>query len=137
MGYIATNAVAILAATLAGLLVGALYRAVPGGRSGGSGAGRPGLSAGFLVTAAVAEAWLAAILAGALILAPSAGPGPWVMALATAIVIWAGFVLPTTVVADRHAGASAGATVGHCLHWLAVMLAQAATLQAIGLVKPA
>lgn len=130
MNYIATNALPIGAATLAGLVVGLLVHAVLGRPV----AGRPG--AAFAVTAIVAEAWLASILAGALILAPAAGPGPWVMALASAGVIWIGFVLPTTLVTGLHAGLSPARVAGYALHWLLVMLVQAATLQAVGLAKP-
>ena len=106
MIYIVQNAVPILLATLAGLLVGALFH------------GRRGYSAGLIITAFVAEFWFTAILAGALILAP-AKADPWVMAVGTAVVIWAGFVMPATVVM-----------------WLVTMSVQAAVLHAIGLAAP-
>ena len=90
MIYIANNAVPILVATLAGLAVGLAF--YPSFRSvGGS------------LTAFVAEFWFAAILAGALILAP-AKADPWVMALGTAVVIWLGFVVPALVVTLRARG---------------------------------
>ena len=125
MIYIALNAGPILAATLAGLLVGLAYRAVA------IGPGAPGL----LVTAVLAEAWLAAILAGALILAPVKA-GVWTVALGTAVIIWSGFVAPTAIVAARARGLTWRATIGDCAHWLVVMLVQAAVLRAIGLVHP-
>lgn len=131
MGYIATNGLAILLATVAGLLVGAATLAVP------AFAMRREATPLVIAAVAAAEAWLCAILAGALILAPSAGPGPWVMALASAVVIWIGFVLPTTVVTGLHAGLGPGRIAGYAGHWLAVMLVQAAVLQAVGLAKPA
>ena len=93
MIYIALNALPIVAATLAGLLIGLAYRAIAVG---------PG-RAGLLPTAALAEAWFAAILAGALILAPVKA-GAWTVAFGTAIIIWAGFVAPTTIVAGRARG---------------------------------
>ena len=133
MNYIASNIIAIGTAALVGLTVGAVWHA--GLRAAAFLTTRPGGPA-LIVTAAVAEAWLTAILAGALILAPAAGPGPWVMALASAVVIWIGFVLPTVIVTGLHAGLSVGATLGYAAHWLAVMVAQAATLQVIGLAKP-
>ena len=85
--------------------------------------------------AALAEFWLAAILAGALILAPPEAP-PLAMAAATPLVIWAGFVLPTIAVTSRYRGQGARTVAVDCLHWLAVMLVQALVLRAIGLVAP-
>ena len=131
MGYIVANGLAILVATFGGLLVGAAWRA-----ASVRGPVRPRLTAPFAIVAVVAEAWLCAILAGALILAPPAGPGPWVMALSSAVVIWIGFVLPTIVVTGLHAGLGPLRTGGYALHWLVVMLVQASILQAIGLAKP-
>ena len=131
MGYIATNGLAILIAAAGGLFVGAAIHAFPGLGRGGR------LSAPAIGVVAIAEAWLCAILAGALILAPPAGPGPWAMALARAVVIWIGFVLPTTVVTGLHAGFGARRIAGYATHWLVVMLVQAALLQAIGLARPA
>ena len=65
MIYILTNIRAIALATVGGLIVGALYKLL-----GGAATGAPGLSAPLIVTAVLAEFWLASILAGALILAP-------------------------------------------------------------------
>lgn len=125
MIYIALNLGPIMAATLAGLLIGLAYRAVA------VGPGAPGL----LPLAAVAEAWLAAILAGALILAPVKAGG-WTVALGTAVIIWVGFVVPALVVTHRARGLAWRAVGGDCGHWLAVMLAQAAVLHAVGLRHP-
>ncbi len=125
MIYIALNAVPILAATLVGLLIGLAYRAVA------VGPGAPGL----LAVAAIAEAWLAAILAGALILAPVKAGG-WTVALGTAFIIWVGFVMPTLVVTYRARGLAWREVGGDCGHWLVVMLAQAAVLHAVGLRHP-
>ena len=130
MGYIAANLAAILAATLAGLLVGAGYVALAG-RGRRSGIGRLGL----LLTAAVAEFWLACILAGALILAP-ARAGAWTMALGSAVVIWIGFVTPVLAVTHRFRRLAATAFLADAGHWLVVMTAQAAVLHMIGLARP-
>ena len=73
MIYIVLNAVVILAATLASLAFGSVYYSI-------ASRGRPrafGLT-GTFVTAFIAEFWLCAILAGALILAPPKG-GVWTM----------------------------------------------------------
>lgn len=128
MTYILANAGPIAAATLAGLLVGMVYLRL-------AGAGRP--SVGLVVVAVLAESWLASILAGALILAPAGAAPPWIMALASAVVVWIGFVLPTLVVTQGVARVPPGRNLLDAGHWLAVMLAQAAVLQASGLVRPA
>lgn len=83
----------------------------------------------------VALCWLAAILAGALILAPVTA-GKWTVALGSAAIIWIGFVLPATVVTLRARRVAWGQALGDAGAWLAVMLAQAATMQVVGLVRP-
>ena len=125
MIYIALNAAPILAATLAALLVGLVYRTMTGQRS----------DAGLLVTAALAEAWLASILAGALILAPVKAGG-WTVALGTAVIIWGGFVLPATLVTLRARGVRWPGALADCAQWLAAMLVMAAVLHTIGLIPP-
>lgn len=144
MTYIAMNLVPLLVATCAGLGVGALYaglsrgfagRGLAGGREPGSRHAALGLGMGFLLLAAVAEFWLAAILAGALILAPS-GAGAWTMSLGSAFIIWIGFVVPVLAVTHPFRGLRARVALLDCAHWLAVMAAQAAALQAMGLAKP-
>lgn len=123
MIYILQNAISILAATLAGLIVGSLLYPVARRRPG------------WLVTAFVAEAWFASILAGALILAP-AKADPWVMAIGTAVVIWVGFVMPALVVTLRARGTSIGGVVRDAGHWLAVIVVEAVVLHAVGLTAP-
>lgn len=126
MIYILLNIVPIAAATALGLAIGAAWLAalrLP----------RPGI--GTLAGAALAEFWLAAILAGALILAPREA-GAWVMAVGSAVVIWIGFVVPVLWVTGAAYATARGKTLAAMLHWLAVMLAQAAAMQAIGLVPP-
>lgn len=124
MIYIVQNIVPILAATIAGLLVGALFYPVAARRLG------------LIVTAFIAEFWFASILAGALILAP-AKADPWVMAVGTAVVIWIGFVVPALVVTLRVRGVTTMGVVRDAGHWLAVMVVEAVVLHAIGLSAPA
>lgn len=126
MIYIFLNAGAILAATLAGLAIGALFRRF---------STLPGPSAGYGVAAFVAEAWFCAILAGALILAP-AKAGGWTMAIGSAVVIWIGFVVPVLVVSLGVRRVRAGSIAWDAVHWLLVMLVQAVILKSIGLVPP-
>ncbi|MBE7199635.1 MAG: DUF1761 domain-containing protein [Parafilimonas terrae] len=134
MSYILDNFVPILGATLAGLLIGAAYARSLGWRVG---AIRPRFSVGFAVLAFVAEFWLACILAGALILAPSGQAGPWTMAIGSAVVIWIGFVAPALLVTERFRGLSLRDTLFDCAYWLVAMVAEAAVLHAIGLTHPA
>ena len=126
MIYILLNAPAILAATFAGLVIGALYVRL---------AGLPQRGAGLLVTVAIAQGWFAAILAGALILAP-AKAGDWTMAIGSAVVIWIGFVVPVSVVTLRARRYAWSAAVLDSLYWLLIMLVQALVLKSIGLVPP-
>lgn len=126
MIYILLNIGPIGAATLAALLLGyARHRLGGGGR----------LGAGVALTALVAHFWFAAILCGALILAPPKAD-PWVMALASAGVIWAGFVAPAVAVSGAYRRVGAGALAGDALYWLVAMLAEAAVMKALGLVPP-
>ena len=122
MIYIKLNAIPILVATLAGLLSGFAVR-------------RQWRGIGFYLTAFVAQAWFAAILAGALILAPPKA-APWIMAIGSAVVIWIGFVMPATIVTLRQRGVAWAAVGGDCLYWLVVMLVQALVLKTMGLVPP-
>lgn len=126
MIYILLNAMPILAATLAGLLIGLAYHRA---------ARLPRAGLGLFVTTALAQGWFAAILAGALILAP-AKAGDWTMAIGSAVVIWAGFVAPVSIVTLRARAVSKVAVVADCLYWLAVMVTQAVILKSIGLVAP-
>ena len=132
MIYIVQNFGPIAAATFAGLAFAALWYAVLGRT------GQPGVrhySTGLIVADIVAEFWFAAILAGALILAPPKG-SPWLMAVGTAVVIWIGFVVPVLVVTLRHRGEEARTLALDLGHWFGVIVVQAVTLQAIGLAAP-
>ncbi|MBX9796033.1 hypothetical protein [Sphingomonas sp.] len=125
MIYIMINLVPIVIATIAGLAIGGLSLRL-GGRSASPALG---------LVAVLAEFWLASILAGALILAPDKA-SPWVMAVASAVVIWIGFVLPVLAVTGLARGQAPRSVMGDALHWLAVMVAQAVVLKLIGLVPP-
>jgi hypothetical protein len=124
MIYIVENALPILLATLAGLVVGVAF--YPAARQ----------RAGWLIPAFIAEAWFAAILAGALILAP-AKADPWVMAIGTAVVIWFGFVVPVLVVTLRAYTVTVREIFRSVAHWLIVMVVEAVVLHAVGLTAPA
>ncbi|MGL6043171.1 MAG: hypothetical protein ACRC1J_04545 [Sandaracinobacteroides sp.] len=127
MEYINLNLVPITVAAVIGLLIGLAHFLIarPGDR--------PGLD--FVILSAIAEFWLAAILCGALILGPKLAD-PWVIALATAVVIWIGFVVPVLMVTLRFRGFPGPMAAADSLHWLVVMVAQAAVMQALGLVAP-
>jgi len=130
MDYIVTNIAPISLATAAGLCLSALYHAVWGGRLRN---GERRRWASLAALAGLMQFWLACILAGAVILAPTdQGAGPWVMALGSAIIIWIGFIGPALLTSYRYRGVGWGPAVADALAWLLVMLTQAAVLQGIG-----
>ncbi len=126
MIYILLNALPILVATIAGLAIGVLWLRL---------SGLPWPGVGQAAAAFVAEAWFAAILAGALILAP-AKAGVWTMAIGSAVVIWIGFVVPVLVVSLGARRVGVRGVALSAAHWLVVMVVQAIVLKAIGLVPP-
>ncbi|KUR71222.1 hypothetical protein AQZ52_11170 [Novosphingobium fuchskuhlense] len=130
MIYIVLNGGAILAATLAGLVLGTIWQ-IAADRRQISGRGW----IGSLAFAFLAEAWLCAILAGALILAPPKG-SVWTMTIGSAVVIWLGFVLPSLAASYRMRALAWRAVTVDCGYWLLVMLTQAVVLRLIGLVPP-
>lgn len=126
MIYIILNLLPIAAATALGLAVGLVWLRVsdillPGWKT--------------LAGAALAEFWLASILAGALILAPPRA-GEWVMALGSAVVIWIGFIVPVLSVTFMAYEMRRSQIVSAALHWLVVMAGQAFLMQYIGLTPP-
>jgi len=121
MQYILSNIVPIVAATLVGLAV--LFLGF-----------RSRLDGFTLAVATLALFWLASILAGALILAP-VDAGPWTVALGTAFIIWIGFLLPALTIALTLRGHAWPTSLADAAWWLAIMLAQAVVLHAIGLAK--
>ena len=123
MIYIVTNAVPILLAGLAGAaLIALLWRSRDCG-------------IGLLLATLAGSLWLAAILAGALILAP-VDAERWTVALGSAFIIWVGFVLPTLVATLRSRGVGWLAALADAGARLAAMLLQAAILQLVGLIRP-
>ena len=135
MIYVVINAFAILTATLAGLAFGVTYylladRPVTMPSHVGS-AKLPALVA----LAFVAEAWFAAILAGALILAPPEADS-WTMAIGSALVIWIGFIVPVVLVTHRYRALMTRAALIDCGHWLGVIIIHALVMQTIGLQMP-
>ncbi|MEI6485635.1 MAG: hypothetical protein WCO11_05140 [Sphingomonadales bacterium] len=121
MIYIVLNAVPIGLSTLLAILLAQFVD-------------RPKTLIGWLV-ALVSALWLGAILAGALILAPPKAP-LWVMTVGSAVVIWAGFVVPALATSLLMAGQRGGRIARACLWWLLVMVVQAAVMRLIGLVPP-
>lgn len=125
MIYIWLNILPIAAATACGLAIGYLWVK----------ASKLRVSAAFAVAAAVAEFWLAAILAGAVILAPPQAD-PWIMAMGSAFIIWIGFVLPVLVVTLGARGLGAVTVTSASGYWLVTMMVQAAIMKTMGLVPP-
>jgi hypothetical protein len=130
MIYIFLNSGAILLANLAGLAFGAAWQSIPAFR-------RPASSNTLvtLVIAFMAQAWLCAILAGALILAPPKG-GVWTMTLGSAFVIWLGFVAPSLIASYRYRAIPLRSALWDCTLWLGTMLVQAVVLRLVGLIPP-
>lgn len=126
MIYIVKNLFPISIATLVGLAIGLAWLSLGAFDLPGP---------GIIALAALCEFWLAAILAGALILAP-AKAGEWTMVLGSAFIIWIGFVAPAFTATLAVVGESVSAIVSICLHWLIVMLVQAMTMKTIGLTPP-
>ena len=131
MIYILDNIGAILAATAVGILSALVLARMAKGLSP---------TPVRALAALLALFWLAAILAGGLILAPPevrSQAGAWTIALGTAAIIWAGFVLPVCAATLPVLGCSWRRTFGVAGIWLAVMLAMAGVLQLVGLDAPA
>ena len=126
MIYILKNLVPIGVATLLGLAIGwafvAFFEVPP-----------PAI--GIFALIVVCEFWLAAILAGALILAPDKA-APWTMALGTAFIIWIGFVAPAFAATLALAGFEWWAILAIVSYWLVAMLVQATAMKLIGLEAP-
>ena len=122
MQYIFSNMVPIAAATLVALAI--LFLGF-----------RSRLKGFTFAAATLALFWLAAILAGALILAPVEA-GPWTVALGTAFIIWVGFVLPALSITLTLRGHPWRSSLADAAWWLALMLAQSVVLHGIGLTKP-
>ncbi|MCQ8185907.1 DUF1761 domain-containing protein [Parvularcula maris] len=141
MEYIILNLLPIAAATAASFAFGAgwyMLLSKPWMGAAGltedriKGAKRPWLP--FLI-AFLAEFWIAAVMAGALILAPPEA-GAWTMAFGTALILWSSFVMPTMIVNHRYQMLPWRLTFIDGGHWLGVFLLQVAVLQGLGLKAP-
>ncbi len=121
MGYIVTNALAILLAGLAGLtpLLLAWRERRPGA-----------IALGF-----VASTWIAAIVAGALIVAPVQAD-IWVVTIVTAVILWGGFIMPALLTTLRARGLMWPVALADAGIWLVALLLQAAVLRIVGLSAP-
>ncbi|NNU17659.1 DUF1761 domain-containing protein [Parvularcula sp. ZS-1/3] len=143
MVYILLNFGAILAATVAGYAFGAgYYMALAKPWMAATGINerdikeRSGLAAALpYLVAFIAEFWIAAIIVGALILAPEEA-GEWTMALGTAFILWIGFVFPTMAVNDRYSLRPWSQTLINGGHWLGVFVIQVVVMQLMGLTPP-
>lgn len=134
--YIALNWLPVTAAAVASFLFGAGYYILfKGPYARGSDTRAARRSVGTYITVFVAEWWLAAILIGALILAPVEA-GLWTVGLGSAAIIWVGFVLPATVVNTRLQQEPWSLALIDSGHWLGVMLIQAAVMILIGPAAP-
>ncbi len=130
MIYIVLNAFAILAATLAGVAVGTAYQTL-----WGQATWLKDTRITALATVLVCQAWLCAILAGALILAPAKG-SVWTMTIGSAVVIWLGFVAPSLIASYRYRAIGLRMAMVDCGYWLIVMMVQAIVLRLVGLAPP-
>jgi len=117
MAYLWLNGIAILVAGLVGLApLAAVWGASPR----------------RLALALGASVWIAAILAGALIIAP-VPENAWVVALITASILWGGFILPALVATLRARAVAWPAIAVDATAWLAALLLQAVALRLVGL----
>ncbi len=128
MVYILLNALPILMAAAVSVIFGLGFYALVG-RGGEFRRLR------LLGIAFGAEAWIAAILAGALILAPEEA-GAWTMAIGTAVIIWVGFVAPALLITGLHRKLPLSGILTDLVHWLAVMLLQVGVMEVWGLTPP-
>lgn len=116
-----------MAATAFGLLVGLghFLLSKPGER--------PRLD--FLILVAIAQFWLATVLAGALLLGPPTGR-PWLAMLSTVFIIWVGFIVPPLMVTLRFRNHPGPLAAADSVHWLLVLLVQASVMMSLGLNQP-
>lgn len=135
MIYILINAAAIAIAAWVGLGAGLTFYMIfdkAGSKLRNLG---PARIARLAIVAYLAQMWLASILAGALILAPAEADAT-TMALASAVVIWIGFVAPVIIVTHLYRSIPARMMLLDCAHWLIVMIIQTVMLTWIGLNAP-
>lgn len=126
MVYILLNFLPIAFAAALGLAFGAIWLRFEK---------RPVPRASVIAWIALAQFWSASILAGALILAPPEA-GEWTMAIGSALVIWAGFVLPVLASSLAVGKVEGSRIVSASGYWLVTMAGQAALMKAWGLSAP-
>jgi uncharacterized membrane protein len=83
----------------------------------------------------VASAWIAAIVAGALVVAPVQAD-VWVVTLVRAVILWVGFIMPARLATLRARGLGWSVTFADAGVWLLVLLLQAVVLRLVGLAAP-
>jgi hypothetical protein len=116
MAYLWLNALPILLAGLAGAVpLGLLWR-LPGA----------------IALGVLSSIWIAAILAGALLIAP-VPTGVWVVTLVTPVILWIGFILPALLASMSARGVAWSRTLADSAAWLAALLLQASVLRLVGL----
>jgi hypothetical protein len=140
MIYIVENFIPIFAAGCAAFAFGGGYYWVLRRawlQAAGPNAARAQTQPGLLhyIMLFIAEFWMAAILAGAIILAPPEA-SLWTMAIGSAVIIWIGFVLPALYVSYRLLGQSLALIAIDTAHWLGVMLIMASVIRLIGVTAP-
>ncbi|TPG42388.1 hypothetical protein EAH79_00295 [Sphingomonas koreensis] len=128
MIYIWINLPAIAVATLLAVGIAAAYRRIAPGPMAP-------LRPAAIGVATIASFWFAAILAGALILAPPKAAAS-TMAIGSAVVIWIGFVLPALIATGLLRGARSRVIAADAACWLIVMVVEAAAMALIGLTAP-
>jgi hypothetical protein len=131
MNYICLNILPIFVAAVAGFLFSVSYY-----RMARHTPVRKPVNALFLTIVFIVEFWIAAILAGALILSPQDQAGPWVMAIGTAVILWIGFVFPAIIVDTLLQSEAKKRILLQGLHWLGVLLIMAMVTQYIGVEAP-
>lgn len=115
-------------AALTGLLVGLVHFTMS------RPAERPTLD--FLLLTAIAEFWVATILAGALIVMPDGALNVWMMTAIAVVLIWVGFIAPVLLVTLRFRGMPGPMAAADAVHWLVVLMVQAMVMQSVGLQAP-
>lgn len=88
-----------------------------------------------MILAAIAQFWLAAVLAGALLMGPPSSQ-PWGRMFVTVVMIWVGIIVPPLMVTLRFRGHPGPMAAADSVHWLLVLLIQASVMQSLGLTRP-
>lgn len=124
MEYVSQNLIVILTAASAGLLVSLLHMTLS----------KPdtALRVSFLAFAAFAQFWLAAVLAGALLLVAETDRS-WTEMIVSVFTIWIGLIVPPLMTTLRFRDAGGPMVAADSLHWLVVLMVQGSIMQFFGL----